>query len=105
MAFIIKKISISVLLFNVLSASSQVEVNSEHYILSVGQGECNTTISKIKKGVCELSVAVTADIGSSSSLTDPKYAERYNYDDFHPLFILKQNFQLPAKGIAKKKTT
>lgn len=76
--------------YKVVSCASVPIVNSEHYKVAVGQGECSTTISTISvKETDKLVVAVTADIGSSSLKTDPKYTERYNHANFSSLFSIK----------------
>lgn len=64
-----------VFFYTFLSTVFAVEVESEHYKINVGQGECSTTIVKIKNtGENNIQVAVTADIGSSSLQSDPKYS-------------------------------
>ncbi|MBA4260307.1 MAG: hypothetical protein C0446_14185 [Chitinophaga sp.] len=58
-------------------------VESIHYKLAVGQGECSTTISTIHLNKSTFfKIAVTADIGSSSLRAYPKYVRGYNYDKF-----------------------
>ena len=46
---------------------------SEHYVLAVGQGECSVTITERIVGKQNCSIAVIADVGSSSLKSDPKF--------------------------------
>lgn len=65
-------------------------VESIHYKLAVGQGECSTTISTIHLNKSTFfKVAVTADIGSSSLKSDSKYVSCYDLSSFQPVFKKK----------------
>ena len=46
---------------------------SEHHVLAVGQGECSVTITERIVGKQNCSIAVIADVGSSSLKADPKF--------------------------------
>lgn len=67
------------------SAVDSAQVESEHYKINVGQGECSTSIVTIKNGDEDTKIAVTADIGSSSLQYDPKY----EFGGFKNIFIDK----------------
>lgn len=60
-------------------------VESVHYGLAVGQGQCSTTISTIYSGTCLFKIAVTADIGTSSLRTDRKFSSGYDYKRMTPV--------------------
>ncbi len=96
----IRPLQLFVLWFSSIFASDTVE--SMHYKLAVGQGECSTTISTIRRGSATLKVAVTADIGSSSLRADSKYTSCYDYNAFKNIFELKPQDSL-SSGIEDKK--
>lgn len=76
-------------------------VRSVHYGLAVGQGQCSTTISTISSGRSSFKVAVTADIGTSSFRTDPKFSSGYDYEKLTLVLRRKEETRSAQEVVAK----